>query len=351
VAHEVTAEELPESRYDDWVRLVSGSPEGSIYALPRYLQALCRAAGGRYSILGVRRGDQLAGGVAVYEQSSRYGPFVAPRPLLYYNGIVLQRYDTRYPSEQTSRHLRTLEALESALTKRGYARMTLASRSSFHDVRPFLAAGWTAAPRYSYLVPLADLEQLWGRVEQNLRRLVKRCEKDGMQVVEDDDFGAFFRLHSSIMERREQEQYLPESAFRAFFDELRGEGLCRLFHARMPDGRAIASQLILLGPSPVCHFAAAATDPEHLRSGVSALLRWKSFEVLSKSGFQAVDLTDAALNPVTHFKSQLGGDLGLTLLLEAPQSRAYRAGTAAKRLLQETRRLLARNGPASRERR
>jgi hypothetical protein len=51
----------------------------------------------------------------------------------------------------------------------------------------------------------------------------------------------------------------------------------------------------------------------------------------------AADLTDAALNPVTHFKSQLGGDLEMTLLLDAPRSLAYRIGSGAKALLARVR--------------
>ena len=79
--------------------------------------------------------------------------------------------------------------------------------------------------------------------------------------------------------------------------------------------------------------AAVATDEEFQRSGVSAFLRWKSFEALSALGYVAVDLTDAALNPVTHFKSQLGGELEMALLLDAPRSLGYRIGSGAKALI------------------
>lgn len=326
-------EELPECHYGEWLKFVTASPEGSIYAVPQYLAALSRAEGGRFVVLGVRHGDELAGGVALYENNSRYGPYVSPRPLLYYNGALLRRYDTRYPSEQTSRHLKTLAALESAITQRGYARLTLASRSSLIDARIFLAAGWGVLPRYTYVVKIGDLDSLWNRVEQNLRRLVKRCEREGMCFHDDGDFESFFRLHASIMQRRKHEQYLPEALFRGFFQELRAASLCRLFEVRAPGGRVVASQLVLLGPNPVCHVCAAATDKEFQRSGVSAFLRWKSFEALSELGYAAADLTDAALNSVTHFKSQLGGELEMTLLLDAPRSLAYRIGSGAKALL------------------
>jgi len=336
-------EELRESQYDEWLKLVATSPEGSIYAVPHYLAALSRADGGRFSVLAVRRGDELVGGVALYENDSRYGPYVSPRPLLYYNGILLRQYETRYPSEQTSRQLKIFEALESAVARRGYARLTLASRSSLTDARVFLAAGWSVLPRYTYVVRIGDPGSLWNRVEQNLRRLVRRCEREGMSFHDDGDFDSFFRLHVSIMERRQHGQYLPEARFRGFLQELAAAGLCRLFEAREPAGRVIASQLVLLGPHPVCHVAAAATDAEFQASGISAFLRWKSFEALSALGYAAVDLTDASLNPVTHFKSQLGGDLEMTLLLDAPRSLPYRIGSGARALLARARDVRARS--------
>jgi hypothetical protein len=85
--------------------------------------------------------------------------------------------------------------------------------------------------------------------------------------------------------------------------------------------------------------------------GASAFLRWRGFEALAALGYQANDLTDAALNPVTHFKSQLGGDLETALVLTAPQSLRRRVAggiehsarlprAAARRLV----RAFARNG-------
>lgn len=310
---------------------MSESPDGSVYSLPRYLQALCQATGGRFSVLAVRLGEEIAGGVALYEQDGRLGTYVAPRLLLYYNGVVLRRYATKYPSEQTSRHLKALAALTSALQARGYARLSLHCRSSFTDARPFTAAGWTASPQYSYVVDVRRLETAWARVEQNLRRLVTRCEREGMTVADDDDFDAFYRLHTATLDRKAAPSYLPEPAFRKYFQTLRAEGLCRLYHARLPDGRAVASQLVLLGPHKVSHSVVAAADTEFLRSGASAFLRWRVLAAVSGLGYEANDLTDAGLNPVTHFKSQLGGDLHQNLVLEAPQSLAYRLGTGLRR--------------------
>jgi hypothetical protein len=47
---------------------------------------------------------------------------------------------------------------------------------------------------------------------------------------------------------------------------------------------------------------------------------------LAALGYKANDLTDATLNPVTHFKSQFGGTLEQSLVVQSPQSRRYRWG-------------------------
>lgn len=329
MSRHLTIELLPQSSYPAWGQLVASSPEGSIYSTPEHLDALCAAAGGRYRILVARHGDELAGGIALYEREDILGRYVAPRLLLYYNGIVLQQGASTYPSVETAHRLKTVTALAQALDGAGYGRVELRNVSALTDVRPFLAGRWTPRLSYSYVVPIADLSAAWARVEHNLRRLVTRCTQQELTCTADDDFDSFFALHAATMERKDAPVYLPRPAFAGFVSRLHAQGLARLFHARTAEGRAVASQLVLLGAHPVSHVVAAATDPEFSKLGVSAFLRWKSFEALSALGYRATDLTDAGLSPVTHFKSQLGGDLRVSLVLVSQPTRRYRWGWAA----------------------
>lgn len=323
---QVTTRFLAQSEYPHWSSLVVDSPDGSIYSLPGYLDALCAATGGHYRVLVAERDGQIAGGIALYERASRVGTWVSPRLLLYYNGFVLMPHDTKYPSQRTSWQLQTLTALEGELRNLGFARLRIKSRPTLFDVRVFRAQGWMVEPGYSYVVPISDLAAAWERVDKNLRRLIGRCREQGLVMTMDDDFEVFHRLHLQTHERKGAATYLPLDAFRAFFDRLRGQGLCRLYHARLPDGRVIASQLVLLGPHPVSHTVCAAADAEFLNLGASAFLRWQVFEDLAHAGYEANDLTDAELNPVTHFKSQLGGELAMWLKIARPDALRWRLG-------------------------
>lgn len=329
VSTKFTTEILTEEQYLPWNKLIADSPDGSIYSMPEYLDVLCSTGGGRFQILAVRHGDELVGGIALYERDSFFGTFVSPRLLLYYNGIVVQGFKTKYPSEQTAQQIKVMQALADAITNVKYGAVMLRSRSGVQDVRPFLVDGWITRPSYSYVVSIDNIPAAWERMEQNLRRLVARCENKGLFLSDDDDFEGFFALHKNTLGRRGVGVYLPYDAFNTYYQGLKRQGLAHLLSARTQEGRMVASQLVLLGPCPVCHIVSAAADPEFNKLGASAFLRWKSFEALARMGFKAVDLTDATLNPVTHFKSQLGGSLELSLVLESASTLRYRLGSKA----------------------
>jgi Acetyltransferase (GNAT) domain len=316
---------LTEPEFDAWDDLVRDSAQGSIYSTPAYLRALCDAAGGTFRILAARRGEELVGGVALYERRVGERIRVSPRLLLFYNGLVLRDYATKYPSQRTARILGVCSALEAALSSAGYESIALKNSSSFTDARTFIVQGWSVRPGYSYVVPITDTGAAWDRVEQNLRRLINRCAKEGVHVTDDDDFESFLRMHVATTQRKGTPLYLPDEAFRRFFTTLRAANLCRLYHARLSSGQSISAQLVLLGKHAGSHSVSAASDPAYLQMGATAFLRWKVFESLSALGYKANDLTDAALNPVSHFKSQLGGNLEMCLILErAPTPATWR---------------------------
>ncbi len=332
----LVASTLEESGYPAWNELVGAAPAGSIYARPEYLDALCTAAGGSFRILAAHQGEQLLGGIGLYERRDRLGRYAWPRLLLYYQGPVLRPSGSKYPSEQTASALKVLAALELGLRELRYDSVLLKARSPLLDVRPFLAQGWKATPGYTYVVPIADLAQARARIEQNLRRLIDRCEREGMVFSEDDDFDSFFALHAHTMDRIGWHVYLEAAEFRGFYQTLARQGLARLFFARLPDGQPAAAQLVLLGHA-VTHTVAAGADPAHLRSGATAFLRWKGFERLSQLGHTANDLTDATLNSVTHFKSQLGGVLEPWLMVRSRESVRFRLGRRATDLAGQAR--------------
>jgi hypothetical protein len=323
MSSELIVRPLAEPDYVAWLRLVGAAPSGSIYATPDYLSALCQVTDAKFRIIGVFKGTELLGGMPLYETQSPVGTVATHRLLLYYHSPVIREYVTQYPSERMSRQLAIMQSLLAFLKDQPLAHLRLHIRHPISDVRPFLQAGWTVRPLFSYIVPIADLQATWSKTEQNLRRLVERAESKGIVMTQDDDFDSFYRLHLDTHKRKGAPLYLPQNAFERFYQLLRDKNLGQLFQARSADGRVIATQLVLLGPNPVCHIVCAAADSESLTLGSTPFLRWKAFQALSELGYKGVDLTDAALNDVTRFKSQLGGELVTNWIAIRPETPRY----------------------------
>lgn len=340
---ELTVRPLAENEYERWTKFVAEAPSGSIYSLPDYLHALCSVTGAGFRIIGVFKGTELLGGMGVYEAKSRIGTVIANRLLLYYNSPVIREYATQYPSERTSRQLGILQALADHLDKEPYVHLLMHMRHPITDLRPFLAKGWRVKPNYSYVVPIGDLKAAYGRIEQNLRRLIERAEKNGFTVSDDNDFDSFYKLHYDTHKRKGAPLYLPISSFYRFFELLKERNLCRLYQVRTADQKVVAAQLVLTGPHPVSHTVCAAADSEYLSQGTTPFLRWRAFEALSQLGYRGNDLTDAALNDVTRFKSQLGGDLVTNWIVVRPETRTYRTYLRMANLLNKGRKLLRRS--------
>jgi hypothetical protein len=262
------------------------------------------------------------GGIGLYMRDARSRCVTNRWLLLYYNGIVLKSVRSSNPYRCTSSALEILSALEEYLSSADFAQVSLHNRHTLIDSRPFLLKGWSVHPTYTYLVSISDPTEMWRRVDQNLRRLAKRCEETGARLSTDADFDRFYQMHVETHRRKGSPVYLPRDKFRRFADELLSRNLAQIYHAVLPDGKSVAAQLVLTGSHPVTHTVCAAADAAYLGIGSTPFLRIKVFEDLSRRGYAANDLTSAGLllAEVTRFKAQLGGDLVTGFLISRPGS-------------------------------
>jgi len=300
---------LDEGEFERWDRFVDESDQGSIYSKSYFLRALCNAACTQFRILTVWKGQEIFGGVGLHFKKSRYGYDVHRRGLLYYNGLVLKNFETKYPSKLIDKHNEVIGVMLEELENRMYAVVQLSNRHTLRDTRMFTWNGWGVWPQYTYEVPIYDLDKLWDKAEQNVRRLITRCDREGMKLWIDDDFAAFYALHKVTYERKGLSPHFPLERFKALYEALKAKDCCQIFFAVSLEGKPLAAQIVLFTDHPVTHTWVAGADPDYLRTGASAFLRWKVFEELNKRGFAYNDLTDAMEERVAKFKSQFGGNL------------------------------------------
>jgi len=315
-----TAVEISRSDYAAWNDAVRESPGGSVYCTPDYLDALCNVTGGQFRLLAVCDDTRIHGGIALYIRGTGKNQYVTGRYLLYYNGPFLRQLQNANSAAQESHSRRVMECLEAALRDSEYARIQIKARPSVCDYRVFLAQGWRARPFYSYEVDLSDIDRCFSRMHRNIRRQIRQAEKSGVTVQRSQDIDAFYDLHTKTSERKQFPTYLSRDGMSEYFRILNAAGLIRLYLGSQRDSVAGTGLLVLLGRHAVTHSVCAASIESKESHGINAFLRWHVFQELSDEGYLANDLTDAHEPDVARFKSQLGGELVMSIELRRPAS-------------------------------
>ncbi len=310
---------LAAEEYPLWDALVPTCASGTVYSLVAYLKILCAATAASFKIAGIFENGTLVGGVPLYEVSCGR---IANRLLLYFNGYVLQA--------QGERHEKHLGLLAEFLNQQPYRNILLHCFSTRNDLREFQARGWRVAPTYTYIVPLQGEKPLWERLDKNIRRLVRKAEASGFLFREEVDPAEFFRLHLNIHKKKGAPLYLAKEQFERYLRDITQSKLGKVYGVYSSSGALAAAQVVLAGPCTLTHTICAVSCDEGKQEGATPLLRWKALERLSLQGFAANDLTDAALNAVTKFKSQLGGELKLNFVVQSPISAGERLVEAAR---------------------
>jgi hypothetical protein len=335
MSNQISIRYLEPSEYERWDHFVDTTRLGTIYSQSFFLSALCQAFGTNFRILAAFKNDELVGGIGLHYRPSKYGNMVHIRPLLYYNGLVISDFESKYPSITSTRQTEVVRAILDELGGGQFASTEISSTYSFNDFRPFVDRGWTIWPRYTYIVPIADLEKQWEHAEQNIRRLISRCERDGMKLELSDDMDAFYSMNKETYERKGVKPYASRDTFTQLYCSLKERNACQIYFAVTPDGQRAAGEIVLFTQHPVTHTWMAGSNSNFLQSGASAFLRWKAFEDLSRRGYKYNDLTDAMIGKVAKFKSQFGGSLESSFVM-------YREFSSRLRLENRIRNLLRR---------
>ena len=313
--------EVSIDEYAVWKSVLESASEGSPYQLPEYLFALATATGANVKLLGAfgKSGD-LEGGVGLYTTNSVLGDVATSRLMLYYNGPFVKQSKSSYPQKRESHRRNVLQAIESHLSQSALRSVRFKVRCASDDYRSFLANGWTARPVYSYVIPLDNIAHQWRLVDANVKRLVRRGQKEGLRLNVDGDFDSFYEMHVEMHNRKGSPIYFCKPVFRALVQSLTKHRIGRIFQVSSPSGDPLASQLVLYGSGKVAHMLSAAGFSSAQNTGCNAFLRWQVCEWLAAHSYDALDLTDAHNPSVARFKAQFGPCLQTGLEFNSPQS-------------------------------
>lgn len=291
-----------------WERLLADSPQRGPFSSEAWLTASCRLTGGSALRLLVRKGTEPVGAAALHVRKGPAGTEVSPPPF----SMIHTPCWKAGAEEGSARRVHQLLAGSAVLAghlERRYAAAALDLHPTLVDVRPFLWRGWKARVRYTWQVPMGDLEGFRRSCSEDVRHTVRRAEGLSVTAAEGGDMGEAVDLWLQTADRRHIGRVADRDALVAFFASLRASGVLALWIARQ-GGRALSAAWIL-GTAGRRGYLLAANSREGLESGANALLLWRLAESLCMDGAEGgvLDLCGADYPTISIFKGKFGGRL------------------------------------------
>ncbi len=299
--------ELEPSELNTWDRFVGQSPQGTIFSESLWLE-LCAFP---FRVLACYKGDDIVGGVAVFEDDSRKST-MGIVPFTPFQGFLFRNNDFMNPPLREKLEKKVSIALIEALERR-YRNIILCHHYDFHDIRPFYfhtygqQREYTVTVRYTSVVDLRDIKRAWSRMDDNTRCEIHKGEKRGNTVRESDDFELFDDIHRRTLERQGIKRDMPTELLARMYARLKQENRCQLFLARDSAGSPTSGCLTIWDNKRAYHWL-AGSDPERRNDGSASLTLWSVFQRMSER-FQEIDLVGCNSPKRGAFKAGFGGTL------------------------------------------
>lgn len=295
--------ELGDHEYELWDNLVANSLQGTLFHKSYWL----KESGAQFKIYGYFRGNELFAGLPITYTITKLGikklyhPFLTP-----YLGIAFKNTDSKYVTRMSQEKGISREFAQKI--KSEFDCIAISFSPYFLDLQPFIWEGFFTDIRYTYLLELDDLNNVWTNMDNKRRNDITKAEKDGIRIEKCNDFYQTFRLIEKTFMRQGKRADFKEQAFK-FNEVLEGKEQCKSFFAIDKSGQRTACAYIAWDEKR-SYYLFGGYDPERSHSGASALAIWNAIKfVKNELNLNYFDFEGSSIEPVELFFRKFGGIL------------------------------------------
>lgn len=280
--------------------LCKNEPSIPIFSKDWWLDSV---AGDAWDVVLVEKGDQILASMP-YTMRQRYGLNVISQPALTQTLGPWLRPSTAKYARRLSQEKDLLQKLFEQLPKFAHY------QQNWHCTRtnwlPLYWLGYEQTTRYTYrLEDLSSEEQIWGELQENIRREIRKASnKEGVKVRTDLDIEAFLTLNEKVFAR--QNMALPYTRdFVRRLDKAAAQNQARkIFIAEDEQGRHHAG-VYLIWDDNTAYYLMGGGDPDLRNSGATSLCMWEAIQ-FAATVTKSFDFEGSMLEPVERFFRAFG---------------------------------------------
>lgn len=295
---DLVVRELKQTEWDQWDNWLAVQPWASPFSSAWWLEANCRAFGGRPLLLAVLNGEQLAGGVAL--RITDLGPAHIVRPSMLYNPIVLGAGSIRIRQE-------TLAALLDGMVRHNLVARALSCTPDVVDLRQAVWHDWSLTVSWTAVIALqgwrAEEEVSGGELKQ-----MKRAQRAGITTAaEPSNADVLYDLMVATMTRRSMKEEISRRQLRILVEGAGTHGMQTV--VRDVDGTPLSACFVMAHGPRVAYGIWAGTSPLGLTKGAAVARDVFRLQHLGEQGYEYFDWCGASFRGISDYKLKFGGVL------------------------------------------
>ena len=191
----------------------------------------------------------------------------------------------------------------------------------------FIKMGYTIKEFPSYRMDLSVGEEiLWKGIGQKGRNLVRKAEKNNMQVTEvyDTSFiDTYYKMSKEVYARHDRLPFFEKSYYIDLCNLLYNDNLGRIYTVRSKEGITVAGAIILIYQDKA-YYLSGVSFRKYQPLGINNFLQWTIIKNLKSADVKIYDMDTAGTLGLIKFKKSFGTVAHPTLYAEKPYSVAAR---------------------------
>lgn len=274
-----------------------------IYSKPWWMDAVCEPE--NWDVWLFEQGGEVAAAMPYYMEDREFGRCITKAPLTQNNGIVFKHPEGAGPIARAKFEEKVIGEACEFVAGLGLAAYEQQFHPSFKNWLPFSWNGYSALPRYTYVIEdTGDLDAVWSGLSSSYRKNVRKGQRSG--VVRDGmDPSAFYGEHAKVFERQGLPAPFDMALWTRLHDAASENGCCRILCSETEDG--VASVLFLVWDERSVYHLLGGTMPGFNGLETYNALTWEGIKTAHEKGL-SYDFEGSMIKRISKSFREFGGD-------------------------------------------
>lgn len=274
-----------------------------IYSKPWWMDAVCGSES--WGVWLFEQGGEVAAAMPYYLEDRELGRYITKAPLTQNNGIVFKHPVGAGSIARAKFEEKVVDAACAFVVGLGLAVYEQQYHPSFENWLPFSWNGYSALPRYTYVIEdTGDLDKVWAGVSAKRRSCVKKGERNAA-LYADLSPDAFYGVHEKVFLRQGLECPFSRELWLRLESACRERGCCESAAALDVHGNAM-SLLFLVWDERSAYHLLGGNLPERQNSDTYSALIWRAIEKAHEQGL-SYDFEGSMIRRISKSFREFGG--------------------------------------------